>query len=356
MNVTVNSQLLAAELRLLNRIVSTKPAIVILSYVLVRANEQLNFWATDLEVGLSCNCQAQVNEPGAVALPVAKLLALVEQFADEDVVIASEKQHVVVKCAAFKSRLQALPPDDFPAVPEVRGQSSVIDAGALMQLIARTRYAINVIASNFALNGALLTLTDQVAAMVATDAKRLALATVSRTGPDARVVVPAKVLDALVWHLDSDCELTVGDRHLFFASAGRLLISRTIDGDLFPKYERIIPRNNDLSLTVDRAALSAALRRVNLVSDKNCAVYFDVRPSQLMLSSSSAEVGSAEEVVQIGYDDRPLKICINGGYVLDFLNAAQGGTVTMTLKDEKSSALLMDGADHVAVIMLMRGN
>lgn len=355
MHVRVNSQLLATELRLLSKIVPTKPAIAILSHALLTADDDINLWATDLEVGLRCRCLAQVDEPGSVVLPVRKLLALVEQFEDGDVVISVEKHVITVQCRAFTSRLQALPADDFPMQPEVSGQSGIIAGAALLQLIARTRYAVDATSSKYVLKGALLTLAGQGAIMVATDGMRLALATAGMAGLDARVVVPAKTLDVLVGHMDGDCEVTLGDQHMFFSSAGRLLVSRMIDGE-FPKYERIIPHDNGLLLTVDRLTLAAALRRVNIVSEVNRAVYFDVRPGQLSLSSSSVEVGSADEVVSIAYDGVPLKVCINGSYVLDFLNAASGGTVTMALKDERSQVLLMDGENHVAVIMPMRGN
>ena len=54
MIVTVNSQQLAVELRLLNKIVPTKPAIAILSHVLINAEfDALHLYSTDFEVGLS---------------------------------------------------------------------------------------------------------------------------------------------------------------------------------------------------------------------------------------------------------------------------------------------------------------
>lgn len=353
MIVTVNSQLLAVELRLLNRVVPTKPAIAILSYALLRADEGLHLYATDLEVGLSTDCSAQVSMPGAAALPVAKLLSLVEQFPDGDVVIKAEKSQVTVQCGAFKSRLQAMPVDDFPRPPQPEGPACTLNGDAFRKLIARARYAVNDAGGKYILKGALLTLRENVGAMAATDGKRLALSTMHRSGShDVRTVIPAKAMDAVAGS-DGDVELTVTPRHLFFASGGRLLVSRTIDGE-FPKYEKIIPLSNDKLVNVDRQALASALRRVNLVAEDNRAVYFNLSEDLLELSSSSAEVGSASEPVRVNYDGTPLKVCINGAFVLDFLNAASGQTIVMKLNDANSPALLTDGDDHVGVIMLMK--
>lgn len=352
MNVTVNSQILATELRALNKIIPAKPAINILGHVMLKAmGDSLSFYATDLEIGLSTDCHAQVTKSGVIALPAAKLLALVEQFTDADVTIALEGIKAIVMCGAFKSRLQAMPADDFPPATDPEGDANTLDVAAFQQLIDKTRYALSTSASKYILRGALLALSGPAAAMVTTDGKRLAIATMTRIGTDQNMVIPVKALDALIGQMNSDSiEVTVGGRHLFFAFGRRLLISRTIDGT-FPQYERIIPRENDKVVTIDRSALSAALRRIVLIAEENYAVYFSLSPDALELSTSSAEVGSALETMRVSYEGPPLKVCINGNYVLDFLKAASSPTITMTLKDVVGAALLTDGDDHIAVIM-----
>lgn len=356
MNIVVNSQSLAAELRLLSKIVPSKPVIQILSHALLRAVDgRLSLFATDLEVGLSTTCEAAVQAPGAVALPCAKFLALVEQFTDGEVSIVAEKQGVVVRCGAFKSRLQAMPTDDFPREPAVDGTVSQLDAPTLRNLIAKTRCSVSGTAAKFVLQGALLKLTGRVAAMVSTDGKRLSLALGERQGPDQRVVVPMKMLDALAaGSEDGDLEFALGAKQMFFTSNGRVLSSRTMDGE-FPAYERIIPKENDKVVAVERAALAAALRRLVLVAEENRAIYVNVMPGAMELSTASAEVGSADEAIKAEYDGVPLKICVNGEYVLDFLESSTAASITMRLKDESSAMRLEEGNDHLAVVMLMRG-
>lgn len=356
MNLTCNSQRLAAELRLLNKIVPTKPAIQILSHVLLEADGGgFSLYATDLELGLLTTCPARVHEPGRAALPVAKLLALVEQFPDSDVSIAVLGQFIVIQCGAFKSKLQTSDADDFPdrAVPD--GLTNTLDADALRQLIASTRYAVASTSNKYVLRGALLTLSGPVAAMVATDSKRLVLATRPRVGDDAKAIIPSKTLDALTNQGNvGDIEFTVGAKHLFFRANGRLLISRMVEGE-FPKYERVIPQSNDKVITVDKDTLAAALRRVSVVaSEENNPVFFQISPGNVELSASAVDVGSADEKIAVEYEGPPLKVCANGNYLLDFLSAAQGQVITLALKDAKTAMLLTDGSDHVAVVMLLK--
>ena len=70
------------------------------------------------------------------------------------------------------------------------------------------------------------------------------------------------------------------------------------------------------------------------------------------MTSASVGIGSSGEDVEVRYDGE-LKACVNGPYLLDFLNAAAGASVTMALKDADGHVLLTDG-DHLGVVALMR--
>lgn len=354
MKFTVNSQTLTRELRILSKIIASKPTIPILSHVLLKAEDMLRLYATDLEVALRTSCAAQIEATGVVALPVVKLLAMCEQFPDQDVTIMQDQQHVHVTSGAFKSRLQTLPANDFPQLPEPEGVSSMLDAKEFRLLIDRTRYAIAETSSRYMLQGALLTLTETVAALCATDSKRLALATMNYSGAPACVIIPMKTLDILAMQHDiGDVEFTVGERHLFFTSGDRLLVSRMLDGK-FPTYERVIPRDNPHIITVERAALMAVLQRVRIMSDQNEAIYIVLNGKTMELSSSSVEIGSANEMLSIGYAGPEMKICVDESFLLDFCRQALSQTLTIAFKDAESALLLTDGDQSIGVIMPMR--
>lgn len=355
MDILVNSQLLATELRLLSKISPSKPAIPVLANVLLRADTQLYLSATDLEVGLNTQCAATINASGSITLPAKKFLDIVEQLPGADVHITLEKNQVRVTSGAFKSRLQAIPPDDFPTLPSVEGDIFTLPAKAMHDLIDKTNYAIADNASKFVLDGALLSLSDGVMAMVTTDSKRLSLATASRaSGPLTTAIIPSKTLDVLTSFLgEADVEFSQSERHLFFQVGERTLFSRMLEGQ-FPKYERIIPRDNQHVATVDRIALTAAIKRVSLVSEQNQSATFNFAPGSLSVSTSSAEIGDADEQLLCEYQGASLKVSMCWRYVLDFLNAAHEQSVTIALKDAMSAVLLSDGSDFVNVVMVMR--
>lgn len=355
MIATVNSQHLAQALRTVCKVVPSKPPIQILSYVLIEASNVLRFTATDLEVSLSCVCPSTITASGKCVIPANTFLQMIEQFAEGQVTLMADEKGAHMQYGAFATRLQVQHPSEFPVLTPPEGQAVALPGLEFCRLIAATRYAVADRGRKYILEATLLKLAGTSMGMVATDAARLSIATATREeGPDLSVMIPRKTLDVLPSFSTGKIELLVGANHLFFSSGGMILTSRMIDGK-FPAYERIIPRNNDQILTIERAKLSAALKRVGIASEKNGAIYCTVGSDSLRVSTRSAEVGEADERLAASYGGVPLTICINWRYLLDFLEVAQHDTVTLAMKDVKSPVLVSDGPSFINVIMTMKG-
>ena len=94
----------------------------ILANVLIEANgEEVKFLATDLEVGLRSKCPASVSKSGSLTLPAKKLYEIIKSLPETDIRIAEEKGGVKVAADRFDSRMQTLPREDFPTLPESGG-------------------------------------------------------------------------------------------------------------------------------------------------------------------------------------------------------------------------------------------
>lgn len=356
MHVTVNSQTLARELRRVNTVVPTKTTIPILSYVLLRTGttEDLILSALDLEVGFQTVCDAKVHQSGMITVPAKKLLDLVEQFPDADVELSLDPHGVKIASGAFESRLQTLPVSEFPALPEVPpGDRTTFTHGSFQSMLKLVRYAIAEKTTKTMVNGALITQSDGIMAMVATDGKRLSLTTRALEHPIATNIIPTKTIDALLTLFPDDAITYVqGERHLFFTAGESVLTSRMIDGK-FPQYERIIPRENTQHVQVSRLTLAAALRRVGLVSDTYKTVLLNFTPNMIFISTKSVEIGDAIEAVPIT-DGPTCQVCVNWSFLLNFLDAASGSVITLSLGAKLLPVLCTDGQQFLNVIMQSR--
>jgi DNA polymerase-3 subunit beta len=368
MELVVRKNDLLRELQLFQGIVERKNTIPILANVLMEAKgEEVRLLATDLEVGLRSRCAASVAKGGSLTLPAKKFYEIVKSLPETDIRIAEDKGGVKVAADRFDSRMQTLPREDFPTLPESGGTpTATLSRAALKEMVAKTQFAITGEDTRFFLNGALFVLGADSMSLVATDGHRLALITVPRDNrgqgaEDIKAILPKKTLGELARLLaegDGDIRYERGENHLFFDVAGRLLISRMIDGQ-FPAYERVIPKGNDKHIEFERDRLINAVKRVALLSnERSRAVKFQIDNGKVDVTSSSPDLGEARETLPVEYTGPSMQICFNAQYVLDFLAAVTSDLVALDLKDEVSQAVMKpvaaEGHDYTYVIMPMR--
>jgi len=370
MELVVRKIDLLRELQLFQGIVERKNTIPILANVLLEATGgEVKFLATDLEVGLRSKCSATVAKGGSLTLPAKKLYEIVKALPETDVRIEEDRSGVKVAADRFDSRMQTLPREDFPTLPEGTGSySASLPRDVLKHMVSKTQFAITGEDTRYFLNGALFILRPDSMSLVSTDGHRLALITVPRdktkkpkAEDEVRVILPRKTLLELARLLgegEGDIQYERGENHLFFDIGGRLLISRMIDGQ-FPAFERVIPKTNDKRVEFDRDRLTSAVKRVALLSnERSRAVKFQMDKGKVEIASSSPEFGEAKEVLMVDYAAAPVTICFNAQYVLDFLSVVETDSVSLEFKDEMSQAVMKpiggDGYEYTYVIMPMR--
>jgi DNA polymerase-3 subunit beta len=125
------------------------------------------------------------------------------------------------------------------------------------------------------------------------------------------------------------------DNHLFFDLGKRLLVSRMLTGQ-FPNYEAVLPRNNDRTFAVDREEITAAIRRVAILSDERSrTIKVAVAGGTLEITASHSDLGEAHETIEIDYNKEDLQVGFNYQYLLDFLTAADETQVNFEFKDSE---------------------
>ena len=379
MELSVRKTELLRELQLFQGIVERKNTIPILANILVEAEKgagKINLVATDLEVGLRSRCAAEVITGGALTLPAKKLYEIVRALPETELRITqSAAGKVNLAAERFSSRIQTLPREDFPSLPEPAGTGAVsLPCAALREMVAKTQFAVTGEDTRYFLNGALLVLTETSMSLVATDGHRLALVSARRDSAvgkgdtttaeddeETRVILPKKTLWELARLLGDDHDTLAyerGENHLFFDIGGRQLVSRVLDAQ-FPAYERVIPKGNDKRVEFERDRLTSAIKRVALLSsERSRAVKLQIDAGKVEISSSSPEIGEASEVLSVEYEDAAVEICFNAQYLLDFLAVADSESVALEFKDEMSQAVLSplstEGCDYTYVIMPMK--
>lgn len=366
MEIIVRRNDLVKELHLVQGIVERKNSIPILSNVLLEAKGgEIRISATDLDVSLRCGCAAQVVSEGAITLGAKKLYEISRSLPESDVEIkVLPDAWAQIDCERVSFKMAGLPKEDFPTLPEAKGGKGIeLSADVLRDLIARTSFAITAEDARYYLAGALLLLDKDGAAMVATDGHRLSYAQrklALKLSEPVRVLVPRKAIHELSRLLEAESSATFQqvENHLVFSVGGRLLASKTIEGQ-FPAFEKVISVSGDKTVILERERLAAAIRRVSLLSsERTRAVRLTFASGKVDLAASSPDLGEARESIVADYKGETVDIGFNAQYLLDFLGVAGTESVCLEVKDHESQGVLRPKGegevDYRYVVMPMR--
>jgi DNA polymerase-3 subunit beta len=347
--------------------VPTKTTLPVLANLLLEASrEGLRLSGTDLDIAVSTTVPASLDQEGAITLPARKLVEIVRELPSNPIrIIASGEQRVSIECGRSKFRLLGLPREEFPAFPAVKFDGGWRAAAKdLQKLISHVAFAASTEESRPILNGVLWELRPERMRMVATNGHRLARMDVPTTaagGGQADLIVPPKALEQIrrLFGTEEEVEVARSENHLGFRSATTQVFTRLIEGP-YPNYEQVIPRENDKTATADKAALTAALRRMSIVaSDQTHRIRMGFASGSCKLSVQTPDLGEAQEEVTVAYDGDPLEIGFNAAYLLEILKYIPTDEVRLTFKAPERAATIEpvgwnDPASFLALVMPLR--
>lgn len=346
--------------------VPAKTTLPVLSNILVEAHEDgLRLSGTDLDIAVSTTIAASVDEEGAITLPARKLVEIVREMPSAAIKISSAgEQRVTIECGRSRFKLLGLPREEFPAFPSVSFDDSwKCSAEDLQKLIGHVAFAASTEESRPILNGVLWELRPEGMRMVATNGHRLARMDVPVVGgaEEADLIVPPKALEQIrrLFESDQDIEIAKSENHLGFRSSTTQIFTRLIEGP-YPNYDQVIPRENDKALTADKAALTAALRRMSIVaSDQTHRVRVGLANGSCKLSVQTPDLGEAQEEVTVTYDGSAMEIGFNAAYLLEVLKYLPTDEVRLTFKSPERAATCEpvgwdDPASYLTLVMPLR--
>jgi DNA polymerase-3 subunit beta len=349
MKLTIQREAFLKPLQQVIGVVERRQTLPILGNVLVNAaKKQVKLTATDLEVELQAQVAIAVSEPGDITLPARKLLDICRTLPDEaELEISVKNDRAVVKSGKSRFTLSTLPASEFPVIDKLKSVYKIaLSQRELLQLIERTSFAMAQQDVRYYLNGLMLESAVGVLRAVATDGHRLALCQITADTGDVgelQVIVPRKGIQELLRLLeDSDnaVQLEIGTNHIRITTEELRFTSKLIDGR-FPDYQRVIPKNVDKQLLVDRELLRQALTRTSILSnEKYRGIRLDVSKNIIKIQAHNPEQEEAIEEIDVRYDDDNLVVGFNVTYLLDVLNVLDYPEVAIFLNDANSSALI----------------
>ncbi len=340
---------------------------------------EMTLSATDAEISLKLQTtQVDVQEPGEALIPADKLRGIVQaEEGDATLTLETDQDACYIRGADAKFKVFGYPASEFPPIPDFEKVAAGKDkkavfthnAGALMNMIARTLFATARENSRYAINGVLMRRDGRKLEMVATDGRRLALcrqtlASAEKDAAPVSCIIPTKAL-ALLQKLFDDPEapvrIAITDNQILFSlgstdegGKGAVLTSNLVEGT-FPPYEEVIPKDQDKKIVFDKDTLSSAVRRAALLTNeesRGVRLKFSGEGKQVEFSSRAPEMGEAEINVDVSsYEGGDIEIGFNPSFITEALKVIADPEVIMELKAPNKPGLMRSGQDFVYVVM-----
>ena len=134
------------------------------------------------------------------------------------------------------------------------------------------------------------------------------------------------------------------------------MISKLIDGN-FPDYTRVIPKNNEQHLIVNRLNLLDAVDRVSTIAnEKSPSIKFKLFKNLINLSTTNNENSTATEDIISKYDGNEIEIGFNSKYIMDILDSLESEEIKISFNDNETPIIAQEqfSSNTTYVLMPMR--
>jgi DNA polymerase-3 subunit beta len=339
--ISLERDVLLAQLQTVSRVASTRSAIQALSGVQLAAQESgCELRATDMDVGLRVPLEAEVVGEGTVVLPARLMLDVVRSLPANQVSIElrSAEQDVELVAGNATFHIRVLRGDDFPPFPEPDTESAVeLPADAFVATALKVAGSASRDETRPVLTGILVSASERELRMVATDSYRLSVKETTLETPLSsgfEVNVPARALQELarlVTHAgDEPLSVSVRQNQVLFTFGRVILSSRLIDGQ-FPNYRQLLPESFEHELRIAGAEFTEVVRRMSLLAQKNAPLRLSFAAGELTVSAQTPDVGEASESLPVAFQGEPLEIGFNPEFLRAGLEAIDEGDVLLKL-------------------------
>jgi DNA polymerase-3 subunit beta len=358
MKITIKRDTFLGSLEITKDSVGKQTALPVLRNIKLTVKDGfLKLFTTNLSIGTVASLKdLSIFSEGEVLCDASKLITIVKELPEKEIRMETdEKGHLLMECEKSHFRLFTMPPEEFPAEPEIPEDKLVSIDRQFFEFLGRARYAASKDNNRYNLN--CIYLDKEV---VATDGHRMSV--IKKNLGFDNILIPLDFVNIILKarnRKDGNTFQVGCSNNIFFLKSEDLVIfGRLIDGE-FPDYAQVIPNDSSRYALIERKGLIQAIKRIMLMSGKNYQMRFEFSPLSLNLSSITPDLGDASEEIEAEYKSEQtdhhgsFAIGFNGKYLLDMLETLEGERVTISMENEVSPAKV-DEEDSIHILMPLR--
>jgi len=337
---------------------STKP--VLENVCLVATDAGLELLGTDLEVSLRYSLDdVEVSEPGTAVIPARVALDFIRDLSSETVTLElGDDENITIKGGEDSCELVTVDPDEYPVISRFDSDGAFsVQGGNLTRLVGQTAFAAAREGGRYAMHGILTEVKDNELRMVATDGRRLALASTAveaKKGTEEPAIIPTKGMQLFCRVIGDPLDqvsMQFGTNQIGMKTQNAEVFARLIDGE-YPRYDAVIPKETKNSAEVNAEMFGRKLRLVsNVTGDDARAVRLDIKKGEIEFFGRSAGRGEAHAQMDATFKGSKTEIAFNPDYVLEGLKNCESDLVTLEFNERTSPGKFRLGENYIYVVM-----
>ena len=330
----------------------------VLSNVLIRTEAG----AIDLEVSVRTKVEATVKAAGTIAVPAQKLIETLETLPTDMPInlIKTANDTVEIRCGDSIYKITDISGETFPQPLSVESETFSLSGQTLRDVIHKTAYAASIEDERSFLKGLYFNLLEDRTEIVATDGKRLALATYDpfkRQEKANGFIVPLKTVQELpkIFSESIEVEVSVSGNQIRFTDGDATLTTELVDRE-YPNYQKIIPQTNKDKVVVSREQLLRVTQHIGqLANPKDCKICLKIDTERIRVSTKTPESEEAYETVSVESATSSIRIGFDARLLADALAHIETEFVSIEFSRELDPVLIKPMGDdrYIALIMPM---
>ena len=291
-----------------------------------------------------------IEREGRFIINAARLYQTVRVLPDDEITIdINDKLGCTISSGKASFSMFAMKGEDFPNLPDlVSDKGFEISSEKLRMIIGKVSHSIAEQDNRPMLCGAFFKISEGLMEVISCDSYTLSrcsvkcdINSISQSGElGLSFIIPGHALGELSKNLaegdEENVKFYVSRKHAIIKKGDSIFFTRTIDSE-YIDYERIIPKDNDVSVIVDKENILSALERANIIAEEKIKgsgksyVKLSLEDQYLTITSSSVN-GKVYDELDCVHEGIDLEIGFNCRYLINSIRVAEGENIKMTLK------------------------
>ncbi len=364
MNITCNVEKLKNAVILADRMTGKNLTLPILHALFITADgKSIKIRSTNLNVGIEIEIPATVEVEGVVIVKGDILASVCNNLpSNGTVTLTLDHENLTLTSQKTTTLIKALPPDEFPALPIVEGDTVELPTIAFQDGIKAVSFAAAMTDIKPEIASIFIYSEQETLYFVATDSFRLAEKKLKiKNIPDiSKLLIPYKNIGDLLRVLEVCGQSTILSytrNQLSIRGNGIYFTTRLIDGG-FPPYQLIIPKEEMTKVVLMKQDLINTLKLSTVFADKFFQVIFTISPDnkQITIHSKNSDIGSSLSLVDAVVEGDSIEVVCNLKYFLDVFQSLPGDSVSLSFTTPNKPIAVRSVQDTTFLYLLMPTN